>query len=944
MSRSASSMQQLVGKMAKVKIGESGPKVQAAPLQEQFPPRPAFGDKGKLVVLWANYFKVTTKLNVLYKYTIDVKEIKEGKEGKDEAAPEAKPKGKPRGPAKSQSKEVKGRKLYFVIQALLKQLCEADKSLILATEFKSQLVSLRQIDFPSNPMRLSIPAQGNPERLDTFEVTLHGPNEARVDAMMKYLGGSDDESGDQTFPRYPEVVDALNIIFGFGPRSRIDDISPVGSSRFFLVPSKGGIAQSLVSSNRPLQAMRGYFQSLRPSTGRLLLNANVTHGVFKLSGPVKDLFHHFRVEQVQRSNYQLMKRVKTVAKFLPKTRVLARMVVPDGKTGQMKTVYRPKSIHGLALASEVIRKKGEKPPQFNGDWEIAGPRNVRFWWEQEGQEARYISVYDYYQQKYGQTVDDRFPLLNLGSADRPTYFPVENVTLQEGQVAKVKLMKDETTNMLDFACRSPFANAFSITNDGREVLGLGDPSLARFGIAVDKKLLTVTGRVLQPPQVAYGGGKKVIVNRASWNMQRVQVVRPGTMIQKWTYVNMISGRKNPIVARAEVEKFSRFLTTMGIRIAVSPVAPPTEAITSSNELEKFFAWCKQANIQFILFTLENNDSVIYNRIKTLGDCQFGIATSCVQAFQLAKGSPAYFANVGLKWNLKAGGVNHSLAEELDLAKQSKTMVLGYDVTHPTNMPSGKADNIPSLVGVVATVDSAMGQWPSISWEQTSKQEMVDQGLTHAFKSRLELWQKHNMQKLPENIVIFRDGVSEGQFSQVLDKELPLIRAACEEKYKVSPRLTIVVSVKRHQTRFYPSVNSGDLDDGNRNILNGTVVDRGITQARIWDFFLTAHNAIKGTARPAHYTVLLDEIFRAKYGKEAANQLEKFTHGLCYLYGRATKAVSICPPAYYADIICTRARAHRPEYDVSDGESMTTAGGASPAKQVHPNLRDTMYYI
>jgi eukaryotic translation initiation factor 2C len=545
--------------------------------------------------------------------------------------------------------------------------------------------------------------------------------------------------------------------------------------------------------------------------------------------------------------------------------------------------------------------------------------------------------------EYGQVLDDRFPLLNLGSADRPTYFPAENVTFQEGQIAKVKLMKEETTDMLDFACRSPFANAFSIATDGRKVLGLDDPSLARFGIAVDKKLLTVTGRVLQSPQVAYGGGKKAMVVRASWNMAHVQVVKPGAMIQNWTYVNIASGNRD-LVSRSQVEKFSTFLTTMGIKISKSAVPPLTELITDNNDLENFFAWCQKGNIQFVLFLFERYDSAIYNRVKILGDCQFGIATSCVMGSKLAKGQLGYFANVGLKWNLKAGGVNHKLVEELDLAKQSKTMVVGYDVTHPTNMPSGKADNIPSLVGVVATIDAAMGQWPAISWEQKSKQEMLDQRLTDAFKSRLELWQKHNMQKLPENIVIFRDGVSEGQFSQVLDHELPLIRAACAAKYKQSPRLTIVVSVKRHQTRFYPSANPDQLDEGNRNILNGTVVDRGVTQASVWDFYLTAHNAIKGTARPAHYTVLLDEVFRAKYNKEAANQLEKFTHGLCYLYGRATKAVSICPPAYYADIVCTRARSHRPEFDVSDGESMTTAGGASPAREVHPNLRDTMYYI
>ena len=40
----------------------------------------------------------------------------------------------------------------------------------------------------------------------------------------------------------------------------------------------------------------------------------------------------------------------------------------------------------------------------------------------------------------------------------------------------------------------------------------------------------------------------------------------------------------------------------------------------------------------------------------------------------------------------------------------------------------------------------------------------------------------------------------------------------------------------------------------------------------------------------------------------AAQVEKITHNLSYLYQRATKAVSYCTPAYYADLLCARGRA------------------------------------
>ena len=66
--------------------------------------------------------------------------------------------------------------------------------------------------------------------------------------------------------------------------------------------------------------------------------------------------------------------------------------------------------------------------------------------------------------------------------------------------------------------------------------------------------------------------------------------------------------------------------------------------------------------------------------------------------------------------------------------------------------------------------------------------------------------------------------------------------------------------------------------------------------------------------------------------------------MCYLYGRATKAVSICPPAYYADLVCTRARIHKNEL-FDDTESMSSADRAKLMdRQVHESLQNSMYYI
>ncbi|KAJ1555614.1 hypothetical protein HK096_001989, partial [Nowakowskiella sp. JEL0078] len=50
-----------------------------------------------------------------------------------------------------------------------------------------------------------------------------------------------------------------------------------------------------------------------------------------------------------------------------------------------------------------------------------------------------------------------------------------------------------------------------------------------------------------------------------------------------------------------------------------------------------------------------------------------------------------------------------------------------------------------------------------------------------------------------------------------------------------------------------------------------------------------------------------------------------TYRLCYLYCRATKAVSVCPPAYYAHLVAARARFHFQGDQWNDNESDPQSG-------------------
>lgn len=97
----------------------------------------------------------------------------------------------------------------------------------------------------------------------------------------------------------------------------------------------------------------------------------------------------------------------------------------------------------------------------------------------------------------------------------------------------------------------------------------------------------------------------------------------------------------------------------------------------------------------------------------------------------------------------------------------------------------------------------------------------------------------------------------------------------------------------------------------------------------------------------------------------ADTIQQGTHTASYLYARATKAVSLVPAAYYADIACERGRCYLNVLMNTADDRSSVAGGARSTstadreaekdrvfedaqktwgKGVHENLRESMFYI
>lgn len=917
---------QLTSKRGKPDVGDGD--------DEFFPHRPGFGTSGTQVTLWANYYKLDVPNKGLYKYDVKVTSAAPSPEDKAKPAPA----GKKSGGAAS-AREATGKKLSRVIAKALEQF---PPSVIVATEYKAHIISLTELKLPQDATLVVDLAEPGSERTDKWNVKFHGPSSLDLQRLNNYVKTLSDPGNESVFPKFPDEVDALNVILGHTPRSD-PNTTAVGKNRFFAFDANRSEAGAMPPQS-VLSILRGYVQSVRMSTGRLLLNTNVTHGIFRDGLPLDVLFTKFG------QNPLLMH------KYLFRARI--RCKIP-GKNGEFTVIE--KAIAGLATTKDGF-EEANKPKFAKPNETFVRPDGVSFFLRKtpKSEPSRltydtYVTVKSYFEARYGVVVNNNLPLVNAGTKGRPVYFLAQLCALLPGQSIKTKLNPREQDAMIQFACRAPSANALSVTKNARAVLGLDNNKLlGKFGVAVGKELITVIGRELPPPLIVYPKGNSldtVTPQDGGWLMKFVRVSKPGRLIKNWTWWEIGDSRRQEV--SGAVGKFANFMST-NLGININRTATPasglyTKVPRSEADLRSTFQQLATHKTDLAIIVLPDNGAQLYNIIKKLGDIDYGVQTVCVVRDKIMneKGQLGYFANVALKVNLKFGGVNHKLRTDIPLIKGGKTMVVGYDVTHPTNLGPGMAENAPSLVGLVASVDADLAQWPAVAWQNPPFTEELDENLVKHFQSRLHLWRNKNGGRLPDNILIFRDGVSEGQFKMVLDSELPHIRTACKALYPAGnqPRISLIVSVKRHQTRFYPT-DPGHIHFRSKSPKEGTIVDRGVTNVRYWDFYLQAHASLQGTARSAHYSVLLDEIFRPDHGAQAANVLEKVVHDMCYLYGRATKAVSICPPAYYADLVCTRARIHKNElFDNDDNSSIASVEQSRIGQRsVHANLENSMYYI
>ncbi|KAG8963838.1 hypothetical protein FRC03_002522 [Tulasnella sp. 419] len=721
------------------------------------------------------------------------------------------------------------------------------------------------------------------------------------------------------------VLNACNVAVRMEPVSRY----PFNTRSFYTENERRNIG-------RGIEIWRGYFQSVRPAIGKMVVNVDISTGTFYQEGPLADLCTAYLRRQG--------------------ANVLTSSLSPRDRNNLLKFIRNLKVLTNYSKGKVQPKGKGKAETSRGG----GGPniRPIRDLSRRGADEETFTdndgvvkTVAQFFAILLGRSLANPKQLcVRLG---KQALVPIELCTVVRGQLMRKQVPQDLTSQVVEFSTMRPQARLQSIMN-GLQVMNYGNSAyLQDFGINVETNPMTFNARVLPVPTLQYAGSD-IRPEDGQWNMRNRKLYKPATI--KGVMVLIYDQRFNDAHAANMMAGLADAARSMGMS-GMPNTAPMTRLNPQGNYHQHFVnaATNHKQKIGYmpnlVIVVLPDQNTEIYNSVKHIGDIRVGVATQCIQASKCPREpKPQFFANVCLKINVKLGGINvvpKGPSVEFLNDPNNPTIVVGADVMHPG---PGTMDK-PSFAAVVANIDSATAKYIATSRAQTSRQEMIDDleemmvhVLTKYSAYRKEVEKKS--QVYPKRILFYRDGVSEGQFSQVKDIELPAIKRACTRLgIKPAPKITLVIVGKRHHVRFFAK-NAGDADRSG-NCPAGTVVDREIIHPVEFDFYLQAHGGLLGTSRSAHYNVLHDD-----YGFKP-DELQQLSFALCHVYARATRSVSIVAPVYYADIVCARAKTHYgPDFDPDLSDTATELSGddrrnaadyISNFQRLHNAMAQTMYF-
>ncbi|KAG6611995.1 Argonaute1 (AGO1) [Phytophthora cinnamomi] len=871
--RAAPSVESLAAELEeKARVADASPPQPVQPLvRTHFPPRPGFGRSGRAVTLLANHFKVDLKLaGDVFHYDVSMAEA--GRSFGNDGPPKA----------------LAGK----IMAALMRELARQFPDAALVSDARKNIYAPRRLPFRQQEFgALALPDDGGRAREFSAVVKEADPVAVRMQQLDELFAGR------LNYTPY-DALQALDVALRHSASQRL---TAVGRNLF------SGVGAKTLGEGAELWF--GYYQSLRPTQSRLVVNLDLAATAF--------------VE------------ARSVTDYLCETLALRQL---PASLNRFQHKDFSKAVRGVKV--NVTHRPGVRRSYRVNGLSKDSAENTFF----QTDDGQRVSVVQYFQRAYNLRLRyPKLPCLHVGAPQKKNYLPMEVCHIMAGQKCPRKATDKQVANMIRFTCTPPDQRKRAIEHKFQEAGFNSDPTLRAFGLEVDPNMVETTGRQLPPPTIEYSGGARENPRDGAWNMRGKKFHAPA-QFKSWAVISMCDPNRCSL---GSIQAFFKaVMGQMGQLGMRCPRTPPPILLKQNRQdsvRNMFQTAVSEATRTFnakpdIVWMINPvTDARAYGELKLMSDTEagMGIVSQCMLSKHIPKCNPQYIANILMKVNTKLGGKNGVISGSLPQVSASRTIIFGADVTHPSPMDKTR----PSIAAVTASMDANFIRHASTIRAQGHRVEQI-MNLKEMTMELMKQFYRSTHGK-PDRIVFYRDGVSEGQFHMVLNYEVTAIREACQALEKgYMPPITFVIVQKRHNTRLFPS-NRNEADRSG-NVKAGTVVDSGICHPIENDFYLMSHAGLQGTSRPTHYHVLLDEI------GFTADELQTLTYKLCYTFARCTRSVSMVPSAYYSHLVAFRAR----HFLVDGSDTASTVSGYSDAApetdtrmyDVHQSMKGAMYFV
>ncbi|XP_071483412.1 piwi-like protein 1 [Diadema antillarum] len=499
-----------------------------------------------------------------------------------------------------------------------------------------------------------------------------------------------------------------------------------------------------------------------------------------------------------------------------------------------------------------------------------------------------ISFIDYYKKSYNlEITDPGQPLLisriKRRQQNRPGTPQEEEIRLIPELSSRTGLTDDMRADfrvMKDLAMHTrvtPEQRRHSVAKFIKNVYANEDAhrELSGWGLELDNDLIRLPGRQLPPEKIRLGNTSFTASREADWGREATRsAVISGVPLHNWLIV----------FTRRDASKVADFVKTflqVGPQMGIE-VQNPARIELQDDRTQSYTTVVKKninAQLQMVVAVFPTSRDDRYSAFKKLCCVDSPVPSQVINARTISQMQKlrSVTQKIALQINCKLGGELWAL--EIPL---SKLMVIGIDVYH--DPARGKK----SIGAFVASMNRDLTRWYSRVCLQTASQELID-GLKLCFAAAIKKYHDIN-HCLPEKIVIFRDGVGDGQLNVVgtyEQEQLSQCFAMFGETYQ--PQLAIVVVQKRINTRIFAI----DRNRRYENPMPGMVIDHTITRRNYYDFFLVSQHVRQGTVTPTHYVVVHDST------KLRPDHVQRLAYKLTHLYYNWPGTVRVPAPCQYA---------------------------------------------